>query len=238
MHGEQAGDQARAAAVAAARDQLVACGRVLLARGLLSQTSGNLSIRVSDDEVCITPSAMEYDRIEPADIVVTGLDGEVRSGARPPSSETPLHCMVYESRPDVAAIVHTHSPHATTLAILGLPIPAVHYMIALAQVTRIEVAGYATYGTEALARNVRDAFGAPARAVLIANHGLIAAGATLAEAADVAEAVETLAGLYYRALAIGQPNVLSQEQMAEVLVKFQARAPIWRTARAREPRSG
>jgi L-fuculose-phosphate aldolase len=145
---------------------------------------------------------------------------------------------VYESRPDVAAIVHTHSPHATTLAILGLPIPAVHYMIALAQVTRIEVAGYATYGTEALARNVRDAFGAPARAVLIANHGLIAAGATLAEAADVAEAVETLAGLYYRALAIGQPNVLSQEQMAEVLVKFQARAPIWRTARAREPRSG
>jgi L-fuculose-phosphate aldolase len=224
VHGEQAGDQAGAAALPAARDQLVACGQVLLARGLLSQTSGNLSIRVSDDEVCITPSSMEYDRIEPADIVVTGLDGQVRSGTRPPSSETPLHCMVYENRPDVSAIVHTHSPHATTLAILGLPIPAVHYMIALAQVTQIEVAEYATYGTEALARNVRDAFGAPARAVLIANHGLIAAGATLAEAATVAEAVEALAGLYYRALAVGQPNVLSREQMAEVLVKYQAKA--------------
>jgi L-fuculose-phosphate aldolase len=210
--------------VAVARDRLVACGRVLLARGLLSQTSGNLSIRVSGGEICITPSSMEYDRIEPADIVVTGLDGTVRSGTRQPSSETPLHCLVYQSRPDVSAIVHTHSPHATTLAVLGLPIPAVHYMIAVTRTTRIEVAGYATYGTEALARNVRDAFGAPARAVLIANHGLVAAGATLQEAADVAEATETLAGLYYRALAIGKPNVLSQQQMAEVLAKYQEKA--------------
>jgi L-fuculose-phosphate aldolase len=221
---EQADGLAGQAALAAARDRLVACGRVLLARGLLSQTSGNLSIRVSDDEICITPSSMEYDRIEPADIVVTGLDGTVRSGSRPPSSETPLHCLVYQSRPDVSAIVHTHSPHATTLAVLGLPIPAVHYMIALARTNRIKVAGYATYGTETLARNVRDAFAAPARAVLIANHGLVAAAATLAEAADVAEATETLAGLYYRALAIGRPNVLTEEQMAEVLVKYEAKA--------------
>ena len=224
MHAEQADELAGQAALAAARDRLVDCGRVLLARGLLSQTSGNLSIRVSDDEICITPSSMEYDRIEPADIVVTGLDGTVRTGSRPPSSETPLHCLVYQSRPDVSAIVHTHSPHATTLAVLGLPIPAVHYMIALARTTRIEVAGYATYGTEALARNVRDAFAAPARAVLIANHGLVAAATTLAEAADVAEATETLAGLYYRALAVGHPNVLTQEQMAEVLVKYEAKA--------------
>jgi L-fuculose-phosphate aldolase len=223
---EQASGAARETApggttVAVARDRLVECGRVLLARGLLSQTSGNLSIRVGGDEVCITPSSMEYDRIEPADIVVTGLDGTVRSGARQPSSETPLHCLVYQSRPDVSAIVHSHSPHATTLAVLGLPIPAVHYMIALTRTTQIEVAGYATYGTEELARNVRDAFSAPARAVLIANHGLVAAGATLQEAADVAEATETLAGLYYRALAIGKPNVLTGEQMAEVLAKYQ-----------------
>jgi L-fuculose-phosphate aldolase len=207
-------------AVAQARRQLVACGRDLLARGLLSQTSGNLSIRVDEDTLCITPSAMPYDQIEPGDIVVIDARGNVRDGARRPSSEMPLHCLVYASRPDAAAIVHTHSPHATTLAVLGLPIPAVHYMIAVARTTRIQVAAYATYGTDELARNVRDAFGAPARAVLIANHGVVATGPTLAEAASVAESVETLAGLYYRALAVGEPTILTDEQMAEVLAKY------------------
>ena len=119
--------------------------------------------------------------------------------------------------------MHTHSPHATTLAILGLPIPAVHYMIARARTTQIAVASYATYGTDELAENVRDAFPAPALAVLLANHGLIAAGATLAEAADVAEGVEMLARLYSQARAIGTPNVLSQQQMADVLAKYEQR---------------
>ena len=220
---ERAGDPAASGAIDAARNQLVSCGRTLLARGLLSQTSGNLSVRVSREEICITPSSLEYDRIEPADIAVIGLDGQVRDGKRTPSSETPLHCLVYESRPDVSAIVHTHSPHATTLAILGLPIPAVHYMIARTRSTQIEVASYATYGTGALAENVRDAFPAPALAVLLANHGLIAAGATLAEAADVAEGVEMLARLYSQARAIGTPNVLSQQQMADVMTKYEER---------------
>lgn len=212
-----------ARALADARQQLAACGRDLLARGLLSQTSGNLSIRVDEDTLCITPSAMPYDTIEPDDIVTVDACGNVRGGARRPSSETPLHCLVYASRPDAAAIVHTHSPFATTLAVLGLPIPAVHYMIAVAKTTLIRVAPYATYGTDELARNVRDAFPAPARAVLIANHGVVAIAPTLAEAASIAESVETLAGLYYRALAVGQPRILTDEQMAEVLAKFEQR---------------
>jgi L-fuculose-phosphate aldolase len=212
-----------ASAVVSARRQLVACGRDLLARGLLSQTSGNLSIRVDEDTLCITPSAMPYDQIEPDDIVEVDARGNVRRGARQPSSETPLHCLVYASRPDAAAIVHTHSPQATTLAVLGLPIPAVHYMIAVTRTTLIRVAPYATYGTDELARNVRDAFPAPARAVLIANHGVITTAPTLAEAASIAESVETLAGLYYRALALGKPRILTDEQMAEVLAKYEQR---------------
>jgi L-fuculose-phosphate aldolase len=207
-------------AVADARQQLVACGRDLLARGLLSQTSGNLSIRIDEDTLFITPSAMPYDQIEPDDIVVIDSRGDVRSGSRRPSSETPLHCLVYASRPDATAIVHTHSPYATTLAVLGLPIPAVHYMIAVTKSTRIQVAAYATYGTDELARNVRDAFPAPARAVLIANHGVVTIAPTLAGAASIAESVESLAGLYYRALAVGKPQILSDEQMSEVLAKY------------------
>jgi L-fuculose-phosphate aldolase len=206
-----------------ARAELVACGRDLLSRGLLSQTSGNLSIRLPGDRILITPSSMGYDLIAPSDIVLIGMDGTVISGSRVPSSETPLHCLVYAERPDVSAIVHTHSPHATTLAVLGLPIPAVHYMIAVARCTQIAIADYATYGTPELARNVRDAFPAPSRAALIANHGLVAAAGSLSEAAGVAEAVETLAGLYYRALAVGKPVILTADQMADVMVKYQAK---------------
>ncbi len=211
--------------IAEASRQLAAMGRHLLARGLLSQTSGNMSIRISDDVICITPSSMPYDEIGPADIVVVDRSGHPVRGTRKPSSETPLHCLAYRSRPDVSAIVHTHSPMATTLAILGTPIPAVHYMIAVTGVTTVPVAEYATYGTEQLARNVRAAFGAPARAVLLANHGLVTAGPTLADAAFVAEAVETLAGFYYRAIVAGAPNILSPEQMAEVMAKYQDKEP-------------
>lgn len=208
------------------RAELVACGRKLLRLGLLSQTSGNLSVKTEGGDIYITPSSIEYDLIEEDDIVVVGPDGAVRAGHRAPSSETPLHCLVYKSRPEMSAVVHTHSPYATTLAVLGMTIPAVHYNVAALGTTEIQVAAYATYGTEQLARNVRDAFPAPARAVLLANHGLVAVGETLKKAADGAEMVETLAGLYYRALAIGKPNILSDEQMAEVMAKYGKKVPV------------
>jgi L-fuculose-phosphate aldolase len=223
MSAWQANGREQVGSVESARADLVNCGRTLLARGLLSQTSGNLSVRVGQDDICITPSGMEYDLLEAVDIATIDLAGNVRAGLRTPSSETPLHCLVYASRADVSAIVHTHSPYATTLAILGVPIPAVHYMIARARTTQIEVASYATYGTAELARNVRDAFAAPALAVLLANHGLVAAGSTLTEAAEIAESVEMLARLYYQALAVGTPRVLSTDQMAEVMAKYERR---------------
>ena len=162
-----------------AREELVTYGMQLLGKGLLTQTSGNLSIRLSPDAIAITPTSIEYDKIKPEDIVVCRLDGTVLAGARAPSSETPLHAAVYQHRDDIRAIVHTHSVHATTLAILGMPIPAVHYIIASLNTTTVPVAPYATYGTPELALNVRDTFRAPGRAVLIANHGLVAGGADL-----------------------------------------------------------
>jgi L-fuculose-phosphate aldolase len=206
--------------LAAIRRDLVAVAGDLLRRGLLSQTSGNLSVRTDSGSLCITPSSLEYDRMTSEDIVVCDRAGAVLEGHRVPSSETPLHCAVYDARPDVSAIVHTHSPYATTLAVLGYPIPSVHYMIASLGVTRIEIAPYATYGTPELAASVRDTFAAPARATLIANHGVVAAGTTLKQAADAAETVEILAGLYYRAISAGVPNVLSETQMAEVMAKY------------------
>lgn len=205
-----------------AKSDLVACGLDLYQRGLLTQTAGNLSIRVAEDELCITPSSLAYDVITPADTVRVNMEGTVLEGHRRPSSELPLHVLVYRTRSDVGAIVHTHSSFATTLAIMGLTIPAVHYMVASLGVMEVQVAEYATYGTGQLAENVRSAFPSPAKAVLIGNHGVVAVGHSLKEAATAAETVELLAGHYYRALTIGTPKVLSNEQMAEVMAKYQA----------------
>jgi L-fuculose-phosphate aldolase len=229
-HGQEAGPLDGSGPLGAIRRELVTFGADLLRRGLLSQTSGNLSVRTGSGALCITPSSLEYDRMTDEDIVVCDRGGAVLSGRRVPSSETPLHCAVYDARPDLSAIVHTHSPYATTLAVLGYPIPSVHYMIASLGVTRIEIAPYATYGTPELAASVSDTFTAPARAILIANHGVVAAGTTLKQAADAAETVELLAGLYYRAISVGLPNVLTEDQMAEVMAKYrrkpQAGGPI------------
>jgi len=224
--GQKAGSPDGAGPLAATRRDLVAFGSDLLRRGLLSQTSGNLSVRTGSGTLCITPSSLEYDRMTGEDIVVCDEGGAVLAGHRVPSSETPLHCAVYDARPDVSAIVHTHSPYATTLAVLGYPIPSVHYMIASLGVTRIEIAPYATYGTPELAASVRDNFTAPARAILIANHGVVAAGTTLKQAADAAETVEILAGLYYRAISAGVPNVLTDAQMAEVMAKYRRKPQV------------
>jgi L-fuculose-phosphate aldolase len=202
------------------RAELVSQSVDLLRRGLLRQTSGNLSVRSPSGEIFITPSAVEYDRMTAQEIAVCDLDGNVVSAPRPPSSETPLHCAVYQARPDISAIVHTHSAYATTFAVLGRPIPAVHYMIAALRVTQVEVAPYATYGTPELAESVRDVFVRPSRAVLIANHGVVAGADTLKQAAVAAETVEVLAEFYYRALAIGTPNVLTEAQLAEVAAKY------------------
>jgi L-fuculose-phosphate aldolase len=218
-HNDETAD-ASERVLAATRASLVACGMSLTDKGLLTQTSGNLSVRVADDRILITPSGLPYYEIAPEDLVVVGLDGTILEGSRRPSSELPLHTLVYRERPDIRAIVHTHSPMATTLAILNRPIPAVHYMVAALGVTRIEVAPYATFGSDELAHNVRRTFVAPARAVLIGNHGVVAGGPTLEVAANAAESVELLAGHYYRCLVVGGGVVLTDEQMVEVLQKY------------------
>jgi L-fuculose-phosphate aldolase len=201
-------------------DEIVRCGRALTDKGLLSQSSGNLSVRVSPDRVLITPTGIPYHDIRPEDLVLVDLAGVRISGDRSPSSELPLHTAVYRDRDDLQAIVHTHSPMATTLAILNRPIPAVHYMIAGLGVTQIGVAPYATFGSEQLASNVRAAFAAPARGVLIGNHGVVAGGPTLRAAATAAESIEILAGHYYRCLAVGDAVVLDDQEMAGVLAKY------------------
>ncbi|USZ66749.1 class II aldolase/adducin family protein [Halorussus salilacus] len=181
--------------------------------------TGNLSVR-RDDRFAVTPTGVAYDRIDAEGVPVLSLDGEQVAGETAPSSETPMHTAIYREF-EPGAIVHTHSPWASTLAILHEPIPPVHYMLALAG-TSVPVADYATYGTEALAENAVAAMeGADASACLLANHGLLTTGEDLDSALETAVNVEYTARIYCQAKAFGDPVELSDEEMTAVAEKFE-----------------
>jgi L-fuculose-phosphate aldolase len=198
------------------RSAIVTTAQELQRKGLLSLTAGNVSVRVEDVLMAITPTGMPYDEIGPEDIVITDLDGTVVDGHRRPSSELPFHSAVLRARADIGAVVHTHSLYATTIAVLGLTIPAVHYVIASLDVTTVPLVPYSTYGSDALADGIVAALGDGGKAALLANHGALALGADLAEAARAAELLEFLAGVYHHALEVGRPVVLPDEEIAVV----------------------
>jgi len=201
-----------------ARREVAATARLMVQKGLARGTSGNISARIGQDLFAVTPTGTDHLSLGPEDIVVLDSTGCVVEGALRPTSEVPMHLATYRLRPDVAAIVHTHSEYATTFAVLGEGIEAVHYLLAHAG-PRVPCAPYATYGTPELAANAVATLGRGG-AVLLANHGVLAVGRSLAAALTVAEAVETVAGLAYRARLLGRPNVLSDEEMARVADAF------------------
>jgi len=181
--------------------------------------SGNVSARTSRGFL-VTPSGLSYEETAPEDIAVVTLAGHA-SGPRQPSSEWRFHRDIYAARPEVGAIVHTHSTFATTLACLGRDIPAFHYMVAVAGGKDIRCAGYATFGTQALSDRALAALQGR-NACLLANHGMIAVGGTLADALELAVEVEALAEQYWRTLQTGNPNLLSDAEMDVVLEKFKS----------------
>lgn len=187
------------------------------ARRINQGTSGNASARWGEAMV-ITPSAVPYGQLGPEDLVVVGWDGST-SGSRPPSSEWRFHAGIYRARPEVGAVVHLHSPAATALACLRRGVPPFHYMVAVAGGHDIRCAPYATFGTAELARHAVAALDGR-RACLLANHGQVAVGATPADALALAVEVEALCDQYLRACAAGDPVLLSDDELDEVLDRF------------------
>jgi L-ribulose-5-phosphate 4-epimerase len=203
------------------REEIVLVSRRMSASGLVMGTSGNVSARTPDGNVLVTPSGLDYAVLEPEDVVLVDLDGNILDGPFEPSVETPMHTGIYRSRPETHGIVHTHARYSTTLACLNWEIPPVHYMLAvLSDVGRVPVARYATYGTEALARNASEVLGGSHGACLLRNHGTIAVGASVSEAYSRTELLEEMAEIYYRAKLAGEPVILTPEQMAEVSAKI------------------
>ncbi len=199
------------------RNAIIATALRMNELGINRGKAGNVSARVGDGFL-ITPSALPYDETEPGDIVTVHVDGRA-VGRHLPSSEWRFHRAIYAARPEAQAIVHAHSPFATTLACLDRGIPAFHYMVAVAGGSDIRCAPYATFGTQELAGHaVRALDGRDA--CLLSHHGLIAVGNSLKSALALAVEVETLAEMYWRALQIDQPRNLPHDEMERVLAKF------------------
>lgn len=199
------------------RAELLAIAQQLAALGLNKGTSGNVSVR-HEDGFLITPSGMDVAEMQTSSMVMMSMDGTPQSTGKP-SSEWRFHRDIYQAKPHVGAVVHTHSMFATTLACLQKDIPPFHYMIAMAGGDNIPCAPYALFGTQALSDGVIAAL-KDRKACLLANHGMIATGRNLKQALAITQEVETLCEQYWRALQIGQPYILSQQEMAEVFEQF------------------
>lgn len=187
------------------------------AKGLSKGTSGNISVRCGQGFL-ISPTGIPYEDLRPDQVVAMRWDGGF-DGPVLPSSEWRFHADILRTRDDLNAVVHTHSLNATAVSIMGRDIPPIHYLIAAAGGEDIRCAPYATFGTQALADLAVTAL-MGRRACLLARHGMIAAHASLAGALKLAETVEELAALYLKCLPMGEPPVLSTDQIAEVLARF------------------
>jgi L-fuculose-phosphate aldolase len=215
------------------RRAVVETAQAMSREGLSPGRSGNVSVRY-DGGALITPSGLPYETLTPEQIVLVRGDGSTARGALLPSSEWQLHLAIYAAHLKAEAIVHCHSPNATALACACRHIPAFHYMVAVAGGADIPLAPYATFGTQELADTVAATLEGR-RACLLAHHGQIAFGSSLASALDLAREVEVLAMQYIKTLQIGGGPLLGEAAMAEVLGKFATYGQQKRPA-ARKPR--
>jgi len=199
------------------RVRIIEAARRMNASGMNQGRSGNVSARV-EGGFLVTPTGVPYEELNPPDLVFMRRDGE-RVGTYTPSSEWRIHRDIYERHAEAGAIVHTHSPYATSIACLRRGIPPFHYEVAFAGGSDIRCAAYATFGTQELSDNALAALEGR-QACLLANHGVVALGRDIDAAFAMAAKVEALARLYWQAVQAGEPVLLDEAEMARVLEKF------------------
>lgn len=200
-----------------ARREIIKIALQLNTSGLSAGTSGNVSARVPGGFL-ITPSGVKYEKLLPPDIVFVDMDGNTQ-GHFAPSSEWRFHRDIYKNRSHAKAIVHAHAPYSTALACLEKDIPPFHYMVAVAGAKSIRCAPYAPFGTSELSNAALGALDGR-RACLLAHHGLIAYADNPEKALSLAVEVEALAQQYQLVLQMGEPKLLSDSEMEDVLHRF------------------
>ncbi len=206
------------------RNEVVAYCRMMQTHQLTKGTGGNISIRNRElDLIAISPSGVEYSTMLPEDVVIVHDNGAIVDGALKPSSELEMHLAILNRRPELNAIVHTHSTYAVTLACAHLELPAIHYLIGVAGKDRVPCIPYYPFGSMELADATGTAFEEDPEllAVLLGNHGLICGGADIKSAFNCAEELEFVSEIYYRQLTMGvELHLLTNGEMKEVMRRF------------------
>lgn len=201
------------------RNAIVEYGRKLITAQLTTGSGGNLSLyNRAEGLLAIKPSGVDYFEMRPEDVVVMDIDGCVVEGNLTPSSETRFHLALLRYRQDINAVVHTHQVYATTIACMRWELPAVHYLVGFSG-NKVPLAEYATFGTQELSDNILRAIG-NYNACLMANHGIVTVGATLAAAFAAAEELELVSRLYYQTRCMGEPAILPDSEMEVICEKF------------------
>ncbi len=200
------------------RNAVVEYGRKLIAYNLTTGIGGNLSVfNRSKGLIAIKPSGVEYDIMRPEDVVVITSEGDIVDGDLQPSSEIRIHLALLNRRKDVNAVIHTHQVYATTIACMNWELPAVHYLVRFSG-DKVPIAKYATFGTQELSDNIIKAIGSY-NACLMANHGIVTVGKDLKNAFDATDELELVARLYYQCKCLGEPDILTNEEMKQVIEK-------------------
>jgi len=201
------------------RNSIVEYGRKLISSRLTTGTGGNLSIyNRAEGLIAIKPSAVDYFNIQPEDVVVVTPTGEIVEGNLKPSIELPFHLDLLNHREDINAVLHTHQVYATTLACMEWELPAVHYLVGVSG-KKVPIAKYASIGTQELSNNIIEAIG-NYNACLMSHHGLVAVGKDMKSAFNVAEEIELVAQIYIQCKSMGEPPILSDEEMMIIAEKF------------------
>jgi L-ribulose-5-phosphate 4-epimerase len=210
-----------------AREEVALFCRRMLAEHLVYYTAGNISCRIADDPrlVAMTPTSVAYDTMRPEDVVIVTVDGEIVDGNLKPTSELPLHTLVYARRDDVGGIVHTHSPAGMAMAAMGMTLPPILTGLVSAAGGAIVSAPYARGGTDEMADLTAAALEARS-ACFLRNHGVLAIGSNVEQAYNAASVVEGAADAYLRALPFGPVPVVPEDDMERIQRKWRARWPV------------
>ncbi|MBU5592965.1 L-fuculose-phosphate aldolase [Clostridium sp. MSJ-4] len=203
------------------RLELIEFGKKMVNCNLTKGTGGNLSVYNREKGmVAITPSGIDFFEIKPEDIVILDIDGNILEGNKKPSSELDMHMIFYRNREDINSVIHAHTTYTTVLACLRWDLPATHYMIAVAG-KDVRCADYATFGSKELAENAYEGM-KDRKAVILANHGILAGSTDLANAFNIVEEIEYCSEIYYRAKSIGNPTILDNNEMKLMDEKFKS----------------
>lgn len=189
------------------RADVLAAAQELSARGLVEGTSGNVSARIDEGRVCMTPSSLAYDTMTADDLVVVDLHGEVLEGERSATTEKSLHLACYRAYPEVGGVIHSHPVYATMFAVARQPVPAAIEEVAVYIGGDVEVCEYTTTGTDELGEVVAAGLATKA-ATLLANHGMVTVGSTVAKALHATAVVERTAHIVWGARMLGDPQDL------------------------------